>query len=804
VRDVLWERLPLEMRERNQWCVAGPDKAPQILGNSGLHNASPVKGPWMSFEKACQVARQYDAEIGYVLTTEDGITCIDLDVKDSTSKKPNGEPVPPKDWTTVEELAQYREWIQFFGSYAERSVSGRGVHILVKGDIGAGVRRGGVELYSTERFIVCTGDTVSDVLYSVRDNVVRCEPLHTDPFHLADCNDQINIMAFAYRSSQGVQGSRSDYELVELEPVESDETIMQRAREAANNSKFSQLYDGDWSGYKSQSEADLSLMSMFTFYSKSNEQCRRLFRSSGLGKREKAVCDNRYIDLTLKLVRQRQDREAERAKQSAEQAKELVSQLVSKMNSEASAAISGEVLSTDRSLPQSASDLGDGLDWPPGVAGAIAKFIYRSAPRPAKEVGIVAALGLLAGICGRSFHIPQSGLNLYIILVARSGVGKEAMHTGISLIVNKVMDGCPVFNSFIDFDDFASGQSLTRVISEKPSFVNVGSEWGRKLKRLAHDDGKGEGPMQSLRTTMTALYQKSGPSSIVGGISYSKADKNVASISSAAYSMIGETTPSTFFESLTDSMMEDGFLSRFLIIEYNGNRPPLNETPVLEPEPALVKALQNMAFVSSKLNAMNNSKLVAFDPDAMAQLKAFDKRCDDEINSSDDESWRQMWNRAHLKAYRIAALLAAADNPEKPCATTAHTEWALMVVQRDIKLMTARMQSGEIGQGTDDKRVLKILEIASEVFKNGYSKGYNLPAEFAPNGILARSFLQVRISRIKMFKEHRVGTGAALDSTLRLMIENGYIEEINRDTLIAEYGRNYGKCYRVINWPSTY
>ncbi|QFR59656.1 putative regulatory prophage protein [Pseudomonas phage Quinobequin-P09] len=497
-----------------------------------------------------------------------------------------------------------------FDSYAEASRSGKGLHIWVRGSIGKGVRRDGVEIYSQERFIICTGSVVQD------KPVRECQPMLLN-------------MASQMRPKE----QAADFALEELAADEDDWSVLVRAVGAANSDKFCGLWLGQWEsmGFPSQSEADLALMSMLTFYSPSNDQCRRLFRDSALGKREKSVKDDRYLNRTLATIRSREAREksvnASALVQAADtmlEARRLAMQEVQRLQGGMPAAGApqqrtavplhvqgrGDPVQLSQPTPVAATMAGPvsmdvvqagskGLPWPPGFAGRIAQYIYQSAPRPVKEVAIVASLGLLAGLCGKAWHIPQSGLNMYIILVARSAIGKEAMHSGISSLIRACTSNMPTFHNFIDFTDFASGPALIKACASNPSFVNVSGEWGRKLKRLANDDR--DGPLSTLRTQMTNLYQKSGPQSIVGGIGYSNKDNNIASISGVAYSMIGETTPSTFYEALTESMMEDGFLSRFLIIEYDGERPPMNSSQVMVPDAALQDALVKLAFQAQNL-----------------------------------------------------------------------------------------------------------------------------------------------------------------------------------------------------------
>lgn len=763
-------RLPDEMRERRQWCVAGPDgkgtfKAPYIAGTT--HGAS-VTNPehWADFDTAVSAAH-YAGEgfgVGYVLHKDDPFTIIDMDVKPGV--------------TTQEQMDRMWSIATWLDSYVERSRSGNGLHAIVKGKIGQGCRRDGVELYSQERFMVCTGDVIID-------REVEDRQAHVD-----------QLAAQMRRSDTTIKLEEVEAELEDME-------IIDRLMKAVNGEKFNELCKGDWAGmgYPSQSEADLALMSMFCFYSKSNEQCRNLFRMTGLGKRDKAVKDNVYLNRTLRLVRGRQNRELATEEHGEQQASAILAnmQVKAEVRSEPVAALESvpveAVSTTSVSHERPVKPEGE-LPWPPGLMGFIAKHIYENSPRPVREVGIISALGLVAGIVGRNYQLPQSGLNMYLVLVARSAVGKEAMHTGISRIINDLMmGGCPSAIHHVSFQDFASGPSLIKAVAENRCFVNVSGEFGRKLKRLSQEDGR-DGPMQQLRTVMTNLYQKSSIDSIVGGLSYSDKEKTVASVAGVAYSMIGETTPDTFYQSLTETMMEDGFLSRFTIIEYDGQRPDLNEC---QPKPLHKSAQEFLAMLISQANQPNHTN-VSRDAEADMMFRAFNAECDQQINSTTDESWRQMWNRAHLKALRVAALLACLDHPTHPTMNATHVEWALNLIRRDIAVMARRISGGDVGTG-DAPRERKLLALVHEYLNTPVTAGYGFTDQLRTDGIVPRKFFQLRVQKMHAFVSHKLGYIKGLDDTVRSLVDGGYFQEVERTKLVEKYGF-HGKAYRIVSLPN--
>lgn len=174
------------------------------------------------------------------------------------------------------------EVVDRIGSYAELSPSGEGVHVLC---CAPGLTYGqdvyyvknsriGLEIYvagQTSRYLTVTGKRLND--------------LDLAP----DCSTAILEIARKHMRRGSVNGSGTavtkDFVASRNETVTStgDADVLALIRNSKDASKFNQLYSGEWSGYPSQSEADMAFANILAFYTRGDiDQCERIFRSSGL------------------------------------------------------------------------------------------------------------------------------------------------------------------------------------------------------------------------------------------------------------------------------------------------------------------------------------------------------------------------------------------------------------------------------------------------------------------------------------------------------------------------------------------
>jgi len=283
-------QFPAELIQRNQWCLwkiepyknGRPTKVP--YRPDGRKAASNDPRTWSAFSAVCDALVRQDGSfggVGYFFAPDDPVCGVDLDV----SLDLDGNPQP---WA-AEIITRFHD------TYRARSVSGSGLHVLCHAKLkGKGRnfyvpggptdetgKRAQIGLFDRARFFALTGQLYEQSL-----------------LELADHQQTIEWLLGLMRRSPS-KPSRPNVPKGEL----ADSDIIERARNAKNGAKFTRLWAGEWkSDYGSQSEADLGLCCMLTFWCGPNRsRIEALFRQSGLA-RDKWLEREDYRERTMQAA----------------------------------------------------------------------------------------------------------------------------------------------------------------------------------------------------------------------------------------------------------------------------------------------------------------------------------------------------------------------------------------------------------------------------------------------------------------------------------------------------------------------
>jgi len=258
------ENIPDEIRGLKQWvCWVGKDKIPKNA-YTGKNAQSNNPDTWADFDTAVAACDKYSFDgIGFMFAN--GYFGVDLD-------------------HCIDNVDFCDEFVETLQSYAEISKSGTGIHIICRGVLPDGARRkNGVEMYSTGRYFICTGNVYNEKYKTV-----------------ADCTESVKVLHNKYLPSDT---PKAEKHLPVVSISMDDQQVVDKARNCKSGYLFTMLYQGEWQGvYHSQSEADLALCNMLAFWTgKDSAQMDRIFRSSGLmrPKWEERRGANTYGNITI-------------------------------------------------------------------------------------------------------------------------------------------------------------------------------------------------------------------------------------------------------------------------------------------------------------------------------------------------------------------------------------------------------------------------------------------------------------------------------------------------------------------------
>jgi hypothetical protein len=248
-----FDNIPSELKKIDNWVLwklenrkGKTTKVPYQLNNKMASSNNPET--WTTYNKAVDFYNHSEdcSGIGFMFSGS-GITGIDID----HCVDENGK---------INDAAG--NIIKLFNSYTEKSQSGTGIHILVKGSIPKAVKKD-IEMYNQGRYFALTGDKIYGDIIEERQQ-------------------QLDALYKRYEKVQEQTTARSK---PKINNFKSTNDILEKAFNSKEGSKIKALYNGQWeeTGYSSQSQADQALCNYLAFWlNRDFDEIDQAFKQSGL------------------------------------------------------------------------------------------------------------------------------------------------------------------------------------------------------------------------------------------------------------------------------------------------------------------------------------------------------------------------------------------------------------------------------------------------------------------------------------------------------------------------------------------
>lgn len=437
-----------------------------------------------------------------------------------------------------------------------------------------------------------------------------------------------------------------------------------------------------------------------------------------------------------------------------------------------------------------------------GLVAGIAADVYKNAYRQIPATAVVTALALMAGICGRAYSINGKGLNLFMLLLAGSGTGKNSIGESISRLIGLVSKTTPAAVDFIGPASFASPQAAVRHLTKQPCVVSHFGEVGLLLQQLCSP--KADANAKGLLRLLLDLFSTSGPDAIIRPTAYSDITKNTTPIIRPAFSFVGDSTPSEFFKAFDERHVLSGLIPRLVIVEYTGDVPKANEGE-RSTSPDLIGQIAALCAHTLMLNSRNESQPVFLDEGARRQFDFAEGFYLDEVNSKHaSEIEKILWSRRNEKAYRIAALLAVGVNPYAPVIDEEQAEWALNFEYENTMRLINAFEAGEVGEqaASESAQQIRLRAVIKDWFSKPWAElqRYKIGTEaMRMIGVIPYSYISKRLTSDAAFKNAKFGATATIKKTIKELFDCGELRRVSPQSAQERFNTT-SECYTPSNF----
>lgn len=394
---------------------------------------------------------------------------------------------------------------------------------------------------------------------------------------------------------------------------------------------------------------------------------------------------------------------------------------------------------------------------PPGILGDIARWITATAPKQQPELSVAAALALGSVVMGRTYRSQYGNFtSLYMVLVAKSTEGKEHPQSCCEKILTAADLG-----GLIGGSGYTSAGAVFSALLDSPAHLATIDELGKLLK-MSRSAGQAHSEA-AIDKLIEAFGRLDGvmrpPTYSKMTLSKSQASNVERVVHNPAISLLGATTPGTFYGALTTDLVQDGFLGRCIVVESKQPRQLtrfVDRTPPPEKIVEWCKAVHVSGAVKGDLAGVNPPDMPAtiiplpFDDACMPLMQALESDLNDEKEASEGEGLDVILGRTMEKAMRVAMIVAKASDIHAKSVKPAHLEWAIQYVRHyDLDLIAAvRRERVESQTDADIKKAIKFIRAAKK-----YAKDERFGAICAAGGMPHSKLLKLMAMSAKAFND---------------------------------------------------
>jgi hypothetical protein len=354
------------------------------------------------------------------------------------------------------------------------------------------------------------------------------------------------------------------------------------------------------------------------------------------------------------------------------------------------------------------------------LVGRVTRWILSSSIQPQPTFALVNTLCMFGALFGRRYAMAQfnTRCNVFAIAVATPGAGKDHSRQQVKKILE--VSG---LNDYISGDRFSSGVAILRTLHDFPSRISHLDEMGLYLQSLTAKTAASH--QKDIIKTLLEIYSSSGGT--YHGQEYAdNKDRKRFDLKQPNFNFFGTTTPSSLAKALNFEMLDNGTMSRILLVppfeDYPSRQiPELNDPPddlirditdIVSIMPAGIGNLGNLQHVA---NSAVIPITVRWEDNAFEE---YEKMLDWQVEASRKKEF--LWVRYAELALKVAMIEAIARKPETPVVTLEIMSMAGSLVRWSFNY-TAELLYKEVAENDIEAAHKKIKRLIRDAGDDGMS-----------------------------------------------------------------------------------